>query len=180
MLAIRQAEDRGVANFGWLKSHHTFSFGNYYDPEFMSPTSWQAAARAGYRSRRAVRCSTTSHCVLVTASRSRDQQPSTWSAHRRPKCCSSIWVDRPSPRPRNLNVQAVSGGRAGLRTAWSSPVIDVLRTKQMVSEITAEFRSRCYGSVLASVGEKKRSISRKRRARKSGSVSANGCPHWAQ
>lgn len=35
MLAIRHAEDRGLANFGWLNSRHTFSFGRYYDPQFM-------------------------------------------------------------------------------------------------------------------------------------------------
>ena len=33
MIDVRKAEDRGVANFGWLDSHHTFSFGNYHDPE---------------------------------------------------------------------------------------------------------------------------------------------------
>ncbi len=32
MIEIRKSEDRGVANFGWLYSRHTFSFGNYYDP----------------------------------------------------------------------------------------------------------------------------------------------------
>ncbi|MDH3841525.1 MAG: pirin family protein [Chromatiales bacterium] len=35
MLAIRHAEERGLANFGWLESRHTFSFGHYYDPRFM-------------------------------------------------------------------------------------------------------------------------------------------------
>ena len=35
MLAIRHADDRGLANFGWLNSRHTFSFGHYYDPQFM-------------------------------------------------------------------------------------------------------------------------------------------------
>ena len=35
MLAIRHSEDRGLANFGWLNSRHTFSFGHYYDPKFM-------------------------------------------------------------------------------------------------------------------------------------------------
>jgi len=29
---IRRAADRGLANFGWLSSRHTFSFGSYFDP----------------------------------------------------------------------------------------------------------------------------------------------------
>ncbi len=35
MLAIRPADERGLANLGWLDSRHTFSFGHYYDPQFM-------------------------------------------------------------------------------------------------------------------------------------------------
>ncbi|MGI9415488.1 MAG: pirin family protein [Hyphomicrobiales bacterium] len=35
MISIRHAEQRGVANFGWLDSRHSFSFGHYYDPEHM-------------------------------------------------------------------------------------------------------------------------------------------------
>ena len=35
MITIRPAHGRGVANFGWLDSRHTFSFGNYYDPNHM-------------------------------------------------------------------------------------------------------------------------------------------------
>ncbi|HET6470830.1 MAG TPA: pirin family protein [Pseudomonadales bacterium] len=35
MTAVRKAKDRGAANFGWLDSRHTFSFGSYYDPRFM-------------------------------------------------------------------------------------------------------------------------------------------------
>lgn len=34
-LTIRKSEERGKANFGWLDTKHTFSFGNYYDPEHM-------------------------------------------------------------------------------------------------------------------------------------------------
>lgn len=35
MIQIRKAHERGRANFGWLDSHHTFSFGEYYDPKHM-------------------------------------------------------------------------------------------------------------------------------------------------
>jgi len=35
MIFVREADARGVANFGWLDSRHTFSFGEYHDSRFM-------------------------------------------------------------------------------------------------------------------------------------------------
>jgi redox-sensitive bicupin YhaK (pirin superfamily) len=35
LIDIRRAAERGVANFGWLDSRHTFSFGEYHDPKHM-------------------------------------------------------------------------------------------------------------------------------------------------
>jgi quercetin 2,3-dioxygenase len=35
MLRIRPAQDRGIANLGWLESRHSFSFGEYHDPNHM-------------------------------------------------------------------------------------------------------------------------------------------------
>ncbi len=34
-MKIRRSEDRGLTDLGWLKSHHTFSFGDYYDENHM-------------------------------------------------------------------------------------------------------------------------------------------------
>lgn len=33
---IHKSDSRGFANHGWLKSHHTFSFANYHNPERMN------------------------------------------------------------------------------------------------------------------------------------------------
>jgi len=35
MLTIRPADERGRTRISWLDSRHTFSFGEYYDPQHM-------------------------------------------------------------------------------------------------------------------------------------------------
>lgn len=34
-MKLRPAKERGSANYGWLEARYTFSFGEYYDPDWM-------------------------------------------------------------------------------------------------------------------------------------------------
>lgn len=39
MIKRRPSHERGSAQFSWLNSHHTFSFGSYYDPRYRGVSS---------------------------------------------------------------------------------------------------------------------------------------------
>lgn len=43
MIVIRRADDRGYAHFGWLESRHIFSFGSYFNPEWMGISELRVA-----------------------------------------------------------------------------------------------------------------------------------------
>jgi redox-sensitive bicupin YhaK (pirin superfamily) len=48
MIALRRADARGHFDFGWLETFHTFSFGEYYDPNqmgFRAAVNAQASLR---------------------------------------------------------------------------------------------------------------------------------------
>lgn len=34
MISVRESSDRGFSNYDWLKSYHSFSFDQYYDPNY--------------------------------------------------------------------------------------------------------------------------------------------------
>lgn len=35
MITVRKANERGRGHYGWLNTHYSFSFANYYDPRYM-------------------------------------------------------------------------------------------------------------------------------------------------
>lgn len=43
MIRIKRASDRGYSHFGWLESRHTFSFGSYFDPDWMGISELRVA-----------------------------------------------------------------------------------------------------------------------------------------
>ena len=52
MIKIRRAAERGHFNHGWLDTYHTFSFGDYFDPQHTDGTSLQVRFSLSFSLRR--------------------------------------------------------------------------------------------------------------------------------
>ena len=42
MIQLRRSKDRGQTKLSWLDSRHTFSFGDYHDPQHMAFSDLQS------------------------------------------------------------------------------------------------------------------------------------------
>ena len=47
MIRLRRSNDRGQTKIGWLDSRHTFSFGDYHDPQHMGFRDLESSMKTG-------------------------------------------------------------------------------------------------------------------------------------
>ena len=120
MMKLRAAEARGKANFGWLDARHSFSFGHYYDPEWMG----HSALRVINQDRVAPGGGFATHphanmeiltCVLQ-GTRAQGQPPATPSRSRRGFPADERRVRHPAQR-----VQPLADRAALLLQIWIEP-----------------------------------------------------------